>query len=479
MPIIQTMLGGASGKYWVLDIAGDTVNSVVTWMNAPAGLAFDGSDNIYFICTALEEPGNLTNVAWYSILFKVDKNGQLQFQKEVGSSNSDIVKILAAGDTNSLAIDSDGYLYSSFITAPAQGLSNNDEDSYIVMFDTDGNADTGVASDINYQVYNCEVAVRSDDYVYHLINNTEFSGADTEPYLIFHTSRTHQSNALAIGDQIRLNDYNGASVGVDGFVVDSSDNAIVAGNYEYNPSNDDYYIFVQKFSGSISPFNLSRVWDKHIYSTESSKITDFHFVYGLTTDSSDNIYILGSVTYDLTSRKAAFIKLNSSGVIQWARQIDNTVTGGVNEYMVWRSAVVNSNGDLYACSGSSSSGLGLLKYNSSGTLQWVRSIDTVDVSDGLTDPKIKLDSNEDLIIGAERTDLNGDKHTIIIKMPSDGSLIGTYGNFTFTNITSWTDEVCNVTIANSPLTTTNTGPTASYKTPTTTNSNYTTSITLI
>jgi len=474
MPIIQTMLGGASGKYWVLDIAGDTVNSIVTDMFAPGGLALDSSDNIYFISDTREESGT-PNVSFHSILFKVDKNGQLQFQKKVGSSNSGIVRIQTSSNGRALGIDSDGYLYGSFRTAPTQSLGNNDEDSYIVMFDTDGNADTGVAADINYRVYGCDVAVRSDDYVYHFIDNSEFSGAGNEPYLIFHTSRTHQSNALAIGDQIRLNDYNWNIN--EGLVVDSSDNAIVAGSYEFNPSNDDYYIYVQKFSGSVSPFNLSRVWDKHIYSTESGKITDFHFVYSLATDSSDNIYIIGTVSFDLTGRKAAFIKLNSSGVIQWARQIDNTVTGG--EYMVWQSAVVNSNGDLYACSGGGSSGLALLKYNSSGTLQWVRSIDTVDVSDDLTSPKIKLDSNEDLIIGAERDDLNNDDHTIIIKMPSDGSLNGTYGNFTFTNITSWTDEVCNVAIANSPLTTSNVGPTTSYKTPTTTNSNYATSITLI
>ena len=477
MPIIQTMLGGASGKYWVLDIAGDVVNSIPTDVYGVSGLVLDSSDNIFFITNAREQTGT-ANLNYYPLLFKVNKYGELQFQKKVGSSNSDIVQLQASSDGRCLGIDSDGYLYGTFSTSPTTTTGSNDEDSYIVMFDTDGNADTGVASDINYQVFTDDVGVRSDDYVYHLIENRESSGADVEPYLIIHTSRTHQTNALAVGDEKRLNDYNGNDMPAAALVVDGSNNAIIVGYYIHN--TDEERIYIQKFSATApSPLSLSRVYDRSIRSTESGITFEYNVAYGATADSSDNIYILGTTTYDLTSRKAAFIKLNSSGVIQWARQIDNTVTGGVNEYMVWRSAVVDSNGNLYACSGSGSTGIALLKYNSSGVLQWVRGIDTVNPSDELTNPIIRLDSNEDLIIGADGDDTNNDDHVFIIKMPSDGSLSGTYGNFTFTNITTWTDEVCNLVATTAPLSTSNIGPADSYKTPTTTNSNHTTSITLI
>ena len=470
MPIIQTMLGGASGKYWVLDIAGETVNSIPTDLGRVGGLVLDGNDNIYFVANARE--GN----DYYPLLSKVNKDGQLQFQKKVGSSDSSIAETRITSYDRCLGIDSDGYLYASFYTTPTfQG--NNDEDSYIVMFDTDGNADTGVASDINYQVYNLEVGVRSDDYVYHLIESRRFASADVEPYLIFHASRTHQANALSVKDKIRLNDYNG-DVTAAALVVDGSNNAIIIGHYRNATDRDR--IHIQKFSATTpSPLSLSRVYDKSIRTTESGTTFEYNVAYGATTDSSDNLYILGTTTYDLTSRKAAFIKLNSSGVVQWARQIDNTVTGGVNEAMVWRSAIVDSSGNLYACSGQGTAGITLLKYNSSGVLQWVRGIDTVNPSDELTDPVIRLDSNEDLIIGADGDDTNNDNHVFIIKMPSDGSLSGTYGNFTFTNITNWTDEVCNLDDRAAPLTTTKTGPAASFKTPTTANSNHTTSITLI
>jgi hypothetical protein len=108
---------------------------------------------------------------------------------------------------------------------------------------------------------------------------------------------------------------------------------------------------------------------------------------GVTTDSSDNVYVVG--------------------------YSDGTTVEGGKEAM-------------------------LAKYNSAGSLLWQRSFNTNPSS--LT-PKtefyaIALDSNQDMIItgSARPDDFNSyqfQQDMIVVKLPNDGSLTGTYGIYTY------------------------------------------------
>ena len=76
-----------------------------------------------------------------------------------------------------------------------------------------------------------------------------------------------------------------------------------------------------------------------------------------------------------TSGEAILVKYNSSGVLQWQRKVD----GGSS--LVFEGVITDSSGNIY-CTGHSQTGsdptfngLILFKYNSSGVLQWKRRVD--------------------------------------------------------------------------------------------------------
>lgn len=93
--------------------------------------------------------------------------------------------------------------------------------------------------------------------------------------------------------------------------------------------------------------------------------------YAIATDSSGNIYVSGT-SVNATVSVMQIIKLNSSGTLQWQRQLYN----GTTIYSIARSVAVDASGNVYVC-GPNDAGflvLQIVKYNTSGTLQWQRAI---------------------------------------------------------------------------------------------------------
>ena len=138
-------------------------------------------------------------------------------------------------------------------------------------------------------------------------------------------------------------------------------------------------------------------------------------------DSNENIYVGGR--YD--GNRCYIVKYNSSGTVQWTR---GTYFDNVH-------LAVDSNDNVYVVGrkpGAPGSGLGIAKYNSSGTLQWDRVIYTTEsVSDS---QGIYLDSNDDMVIATVTYAAAGGPAGFLAKLPSDGSLTGTYdlNGYTFT-----------------------------------------------
>ena len=474
MPIIQTMLGGASGKYWMLTVEGETVGSDTYSIRPTGGLVIDSSDNI-FISTDNLGPGSLLPSYENPSIFKFNSKGELQFKKNIGTTSSQIGAIQPNIDgKGGIDIDSSGNIFTTYRSSPSADFQTNDQDCYLVSSDSTGTAQDARLAQIDYQVFNNHVGVRSDDRIWHTISHRETSG----PVEVYLSLFEYTSNSLTLIEEKRLNDYNGSGVGSGGFSVDSSDNAIIVGNYEINPTVDDFYIYVQKFSNTTGSSTVSQVFDKHIYSTEPSKITDFHSPNCCTTDSSDNIYIASSLTFGsgTDNRKNAIIKLNSSGTLQWARQFDQDDVRNPQDM------VVDSSGNLYGISREF-----LVKYNSLGVLQWIRKLNFTNAQYDYPDSTfISLDSEENLILtfSVTSTDLIGNYYkmtTRVLKLPNDGTLTGSYGDLVYSEFTSNTESAANVAVANASLTVSNNGPDGGYATitPTSANSTHTTSITLI
>jgi hypothetical protein len=114
-------------------------------------------------------------------------------------------------------------------------------------------------------------------------------------------------------------------------------------------------------------------------------------------------------------------KINSSGVIQWTRSL------GTANQTIYRDVVVAASGNVYVTGWSTAPSSGsyndfmIVKYDSNGTLQWQRRLNSGVTSVGHC---ITLDQQENVYVGGYRT--FGSDDMFFAKLPADGSLTGTY-----------------------------------------------------
>jgi len=219
---------------------------------------------------------------------------------------------------------------------------------------------------------------------------------------------------------------------------------------------------------------------------DSSNNIDFQKVYGgsweqtrdrgksLALDSSGNMYVCGWTNSGPASNNDAFVvKFNSSGVIQWQRGIGRS-DNSVNDY--GNGICLDSSNNVYVAgetgaTGSYAEGGLILKYNSSGTIQWQRSFysgggESIGYS-------IQCDSKDNLIIAGYLNAKGG-----VLKLPNDGSLTGTYGSYTYATTTN-VDGTASMTEAALTFSVSDTGLSASTLSNTTSASTLTPSTTTL
>ena len=113
-------------------------------------------------------------------------------------------------------------------------------------------------------------------------------------------------------------------------------------------------------------------WAKHYYITGATTGA----YYGVAIDSADGIYAVGTAYQTSTQSVGVIVKYNTSGVIQWQRRTGLTTETTTVASM--RRVAVDTSNNVYVIGyynlEMSSNGIfaGLSKYNSSGTLQWSR-----------------------------------------------------------------------------------------------------------
>lgn len=156
-------------------------------------------------------------------------------------------------------------------------------------------------------------------------------------------------------------------------------------------------IYVGGFGGHyVAKYSSSGVqqWQK--------KLSGYGQINSISIDQSGNIYAVGFS--NTPTNNSRILKADSSGNLQWQR----TLTGA-NSYSY--SSAVDSFGNVYTL-GSGASQIQLTKYNSSGSIVWQRSLDQ-----GGAGYSLKIDRSNNLYLGASGW---------FAKLPSDGSLTGTY-----------------------------------------------------
>jgi uncharacterized delta-60 repeat protein len=183
--------------------------------------------------------------------------------------------------------------------------------------------------------------------------------------------------------------------------VDSSGNVYVAGTVALSNRNQ-YLIAKYNSSGTLQWQNRYGAANSGV-SLEGSSVA---------VDGSGNVYAAGYANNN--SFNSTVVKLNSSGTLQWARE---QTDAGFNDGRV----ITDSSDNVIVAvrAAASPGGLNLFKYNSSGTLQWKKLL----VSSGTNAPHdIAVDDSDNIYTMGWQSVSGRGTDNIITKWNSSGTL---------------------------------------------------------
>lgn len=372
-----------------------------------------------------------------------------------------------------IAVDSAGFIY---VAGSTSSQGSGGQDALLVKYNSSGNIVWQIAYGKTSSDSGVDVAVGSNDDVY-LLAAGGAEGSFTGGALI-----AKYNSSAEIQWQRSLSDNYG--IGPYGIALDSSDNVYVAGflsetpwkafaakysstgsfqwgsryyqisvNYRLSGIATDSSGFVYLSGGHITSYGslikLSGAaaiqWQKQYASGQSV------YLAKVQTDASGNVYCVYT-NQTGSPAKMLLVKYNTSGSLLWQRFISGANADGA------RPIAINSSGDIFVVGHTSLEGSGLsdifiVKYNSSGTLQWQRTLGSTadDTAKG-----VAVDSAGSIyIVGTTNID-GGSPNLFVSKLPDDGSGTGSYGDFNYSVATltesagAGTDSVHSVTTGSGP-----------------------------
>ena len=354
------------------------------------GIDIDSSGNVY-ICgrTNTSTAGNHD-----AIVAKYNSSGSIQWQRMLGGSDAD--------EAYDIAVDNSG---NSYIC----GRTSGNDKALIAKYDTSGNLVWQRTLEGPSSTYAEQIALDSS-------GNPHICGRHQNDLFI---AKYNSSGTLEW--QKGLTGYGGpgSSAGYEsgnGLAIDSLGNIYVSGDTNSGPGTYDAMLIKYDSLGN-------ELWQKTVGGGGYANSGEVQV------DSSDNLYLCG---YDdsMGHVQAYVIKYNSSGTEQWQRMV-----GGSSGEYCYAMAVDNS-GNVYLAGTTSSTGTSgggdylIVKYDSLGNLQWQRLLGG---STGYDSPfSIVTDSSDNFYInGYCRIPY---MTMVFAKLPGDGSLTGTYGSLTYSEI---------------------------------------------
>ena len=395
-PISTRIALGAAGQggeeFWILEL------STSSGEDRGEGVVVDDDGNSY-MCGGSEVSG-ISN----AFFIKVDIDGAVTFQKGVRPTDSSLNKFYSICKKDTV------------IYCVGQVAESSNYAYYITRYTTSGSIlwdkkitpcdffDRLFACDIDNS-NNLHILGKDGNYWYHLKYNS--SGT------LLWQRITGSSSSLSSAEDLAVNPTNGNVYCVGDIVQDRAALRQISASSNSSPSGG---------------------WERIIGQSTSER----EAFYGVKVDTSGNVYVVGR-TDSGSSSEALIMKFNSSGTVQWQRTLDGT------SYQSWDCIAVDyDTGESYVA-GTSSTTLGMIlaKYSSSGTLEWQREIEHS--TDRLDPYGIAISSTGALHIVGQKGSTNYDAFNI--KIPEDGSLIGTYGSYTYSAI-SFTDAAASEPINN-------------------------------
>jgi uncharacterized delta-60 repeat protein len=405
------------------------------------GIAVDSSNNCY-VAGLTDSAGAGSNDV---LITKYNTSGTIQWQRTLGNTNTE------AG--SGIAVDSSGNCY---VAGYTNSTGAGSTDVLITKYNTSGTIQWQRVLGGTSSEYGNGIAVDSSGNCY-VVGYTDSAGAGFEDVLIakYNTSGTIQWQRTLGGASP---DYGF------GIAVDSSGDCYVAGRTNSaGAGSTDVLIAKYNTSGTIQ-------WQR----TLGGASTDIGF--GIAVDSSGNCYVAGRTdSTGAGSNDVLITKYNTSGTIQWQRTLGGSGFEGCN------GIAVDSSGNCYVAGRTDSTGAGsndvlIAKYNTSGTIQWQRTLGGASSDLGYS---IAVDSsNNCYVTGQTNSTGAGSTDVLIAKLPGDGSLTGTYGPWTY-QTSSLTASTSSLTDASSSLTDASSSLTASTSTLTDAASTLTSTVTQI
>ena len=344
-------------------------------------------------------------------LAKYDTSGVIQFQKKLsGATSSD--------KGSDLALDSSGNVY--VVGASNDGPSNNFQ---IAKYNSSGAVQwqrrlgNESSNDVGFGI-----SLDSSNNVYVTGVQTYNGGGNICPQIAKYDS------SGAIQWQRRLSPASGD----DYFYGVAAGSSVYACGFSQAAGNNNLLLVKYDTSGTLQ-------WQKILGGANAE------FGYGVAIDSSGNVFVSGqtnvSGNYDML-----IAKYNSSGAVQWQRKLGDA---SVDSVYGSHSIALDSSDNAYVCWSNGTGQLGIAKYNSSGTIQWQRTL----TGSNCQGWGVAIDTAGTLYISGSVA--IGAKRFLFAKLPSDGSLTGTYsvGGVSLTYAaSSLTDSATTLTEATSTLT---------------------------
>ena len=406
------------GVTWRGYVVGNQVKSVqnshwIATLGGPSfdygyGIAVDSSGNVYM------SGGGTGDV----LIAKYNTSGTLQWQRTLGGTGND--------GPYGIAVDSSGNVY---ITGETNSQGAGSDDVLIAKYNTSGTLQwQRTLGDTNGN-YGYRVAVDSSGNVF-IVGETGVEGQENFRALIakYDSSGTIQWQRTLGGDT------NDTGYGV---AVDSSGNVYMSGG-----GSGGVLIAKYNTSGTLQ-------WQR--------TLSGGGFGTDVAVDSSGNVYVTSSTSSQgAGSFDTILAKYSTSGTLQWQR-----ILGGASIDRVYGIAV-DSSGNVYITGETDSQGAGsddvlIAKYNTSGALQWQR---TLGGGGGEVGYGVAVDSSGNVYITGRTYSQGAGGEVLIAKLPGDGSGTGAYFNntiryteSTLTSATSTlTDAASTLTSATSTLT---------------------------
>ena len=204
-------------------------------------------------------------------------------------------------------------------------------------------------------------------------------------------------------------------------IIKYDSSGAVVWSYYYYSNSPGYYStgIASDSSGNlwlVGPGNFVKTNSSGIATIIKTSGTNF---YKVAIDSSNNIYMIGN---EGTTGNITLYSVSSTGTITWGRKF--VIGSSMNNQIITTDSSGNIYCVFYATNASSTTDTVILKYNSSGTLQWQRKLSTGTTS---ATPMICTDAtvvNNNINIVGYKT-LAGINTGFAISVPTNGALTGT------------------------------------------------------